>query len=574
MDYTSNQSAQGLASLGRNNDSMLVHMTPREVGGLQQLAMAHGGSLTINPQTGLPEAGFLDSIIPLVGGAALSPFMGPMAAGLLVGGVTALASGDISKGLMAGLGGFGGADLAKTFGAMGASGGIPVGAGTDAVKAGIADSLPMGAAENISMFTPNGVAGAQSGILGGAQSSLGPLQAGANTPNLYQGAKSMFDTAGTQNQILGGIGPQTVAGGGGSSATTELAKSLGGTGNTYGEIGKGIGDFASDPLGQWDKFKQAGGTPMKLAGPAVGLALSGMEPEVPEPYVDPDKGKWRGPQGQLNLSDKWSTGLRLAAQGGEIKSYQLGGPVGNPSVGGGLADLYNRPEGQTMENISEDGYGIARLNNLASQESMQGARTLGYADGGGVVASDKGMNMNGLPTLNLNFVSKPADPILDKIQTDRNSPFGSMMGSAIRSTNNNPFGFVTSNTGNSSSPFMNMMALGGKDNSALAPAPTPKSYALNLISGKQEPQYAHGGYLNGQGDGMSDSIPATIEGKQPARLADGEFVVPADVVSHIGNGSSKAGSKRLYAMLDKVRQARTGTKKQGKEINPAKYMPA
>ena len=85
---------------------------------------------------------------------------------------------------------------------------------------------------------------------------------------------------------------------------------------------------------------------------------------------------------------------------------------------------------------------------------------------------------------------------------------------------------------------------------------------------------AQGGYLDGQGDGMSDSIPATIEGKQPARLADGEFVVPADVVSHIGNGSSKAGSKRLYAMLDKVRQARTGTKKQGKEINPAKYMPA
>jgi hypothetical protein len=86
--------------------------------------------------------------------------------------------------------------------------------------------------------------------------------------------------------------------------------------------------------------------------------------------------------------------------------------------------------------------------------------------------------------------------------------------------------------------------------------------------------YTKGGYLDGAGDGMSDSIPATIEGKQPARLADGEFVVPADVVSHIGNGSSKAGSKRLYAMLDKVRHARTGNKKQGKQIKPEKYMPA
>jgi hypothetical protein len=84
----------------------------------------------------------------------------------------------------------------------------------------------------------------------------------------------------------------------------------------------------------------------------------------------------------------------------------------------------------------------------------------------------------------------------------------------------------------------------------------------------------HQGYLNGDGDGMSDSIPATIEGKQPARLADGEFVIPADVVSHIGNGSSKAGSKQLYAMLDRIRKARTGHTKQGKEIKPRKYMPA
>ena len=81
-------------------------------------------------------------------------------------------------------------------------------------------------------------------------------------------------------------------------------------------------------------------------------------------------------------------------------------------------------------------------------------------------------------------------------------------------------------------------------------------------------------FLSGGGDGMSDDIPATINGKQPARLADGEFVVPADVVSHLGNGSSKAGAKQLYSMMDKVRTARTGNKKQGKEINPAKYMPA
>jgi hypothetical protein len=88
--------------------------------------------------------------------------------------------------------------------------------------------------------------------------------------------------------------------------------------------------------------------------------------------------------------------------------------------------------------------------------------------------------------------------------------------------------------------------------------------------------YAAGGnprLLKGPGDGMSDNIPATINGRQPARLADGEFVIPADVVSHLGNGSTEAGAKQLHAMMNKVRKARTGNSKQGKNIRPQKYMP-
>jgi hypothetical protein len=88
--------------------------------------------------------------------------------------------------------------------------------------------------------------------------------------------------------------------------------------------------------------------------------------------------------------------------------------------------------------------------------------------------------------------------------------------------------------------------------------------------------YASGGnprLLRGPGDGMSDNIPATIANRQPARLADGEFVVPADVVSHLGNGSTEAGAKILHQMMDKVRVARTGNPKQGKKINPNKFMP-
>jgi hypothetical protein len=85
--------------------------------------------------------------------------------------------------------------------------------------------------------------------------------------------------------------------------------------------------------------------------------------------------------------------------------------------------------------------------------------------------------------------------------------------------------------------------------------------------------YAGGGrMLKGPGDGMSDNIPATIAGKQPARLAYEEFVIPADVVSHLGNGSSEAGAKQLYKMMDRVRQARTGKKAQGKQIKADKYL--
>jgi hypothetical protein len=106
-------------------------------------------------------------------------------------------------------------------------------------------------------------------------------------------------------------------------------------------------------------------------------------------------------------------------------------------------------------------------------------------------------------------------------------------------------------------------------------------YGLGGMASNQPmsyPGYAAGGlaprFLSGGGDGMSDSIKANINGRQEARLADGEFVVPADVVSHLGNGSSKAGAKQLYSMMDKVRTARTGRKSQGKQINPRKYLAA
>ena len=127
------QSAQGLASLGRNGDSMLVHMSPTEVAGLQSLAMARGGSLTVNPDTGMPEAfnfgDFFTSFLPTIAGIAAAPATGgfsmaPILAGAGTGAALAAAKGQdpLMGGLTGGFGGYGGGNLADAFGKMSTAG--------------------------------------------------------------------------------------------------------------------------------------------------------------------------------------------------------------------------------------------------------------------------------------------------------------------------------------------------------------------------------------------------------------------------------------------------------------------
>ena len=136
-------------------------------------------------------------------------------------------------------------------------------------------------------------------------------------------------------------------------------------------------------------------------------------------------------------------------------------------------------------------------------------------------------------------------------------------------------------------PYTGQPAIGRRyftDTQYVAPAQaaaTRASLATQLAPMLEQPlraaqgglMAAKGTYLRGSTDGMADELNTSIEGKQPAKLSHGEFVVPADVVSHLGNGNSDAGAKKLYQMMDRIRVARTGTKKQGKEINPDNFMP-
>jgi hypothetical protein len=179
------QLANEMRNAGRGNDKMLMHMTPGEVHGLQKLAMAHGGSLTINPETGLPEAGFLSSILPMIAGFALGPagmgLMTSMQAGLAVGAVSTLATGSLQKGIMAGLGAYGGAGLGAGLDALGGA----AGTGTTAAGSAAAD-----VARNVASGAIPGSGGIVPAITqgtAGAAQSVAATQAAAGALPQYTG---------------------------------------------------------------------------------------------------------------------------------------------------------------------------------------------------------------------------------------------------------------------------------------------------------------------------------------------------------------------------------------------------
>lgn len=219
-----NPMAQELQQQGRGEDSMLVHMTPGEVNSLQGLAMAHGGSLTINPETGLPEAGFLKKLLPTLLGAALTAtgIGAPLAAGLVAAGSVAK-TGSLKKGLMAGLQAYGGASLA---GGVGLGGSVSKNAfGALSNKAGVfGANMGAGAVSPITTYlnspelaqqfaTKFGPAGAQTaaktGLAGIAQGFGNAARSGlpAGTPAFLSKAAPMLAASGLMQGVSGAMAP-------------------------------------------------------------------------------------------------------------------------------------------------------------------------------------------------------------------------------------------------------------------------------------------------------------------------------------------------------------------------------
>lgn len=193
------QLAQAVQSRGRGEDTVLIHMTPKEVGGLQALAMANGGSLTTNPDTGLPEAGFLSNLLPTLIGAGLSfvPGVGPLMAAGLVGGGTALLTGNLQKGLMAGLGAYGGAGLGQGLAGLGAA------APSAAAQAA---AVPVGSQQAAMLAAQNagfGQAGLES--LAQAAGQVAPSAAAPATKSLLSsGLQAAAESPGALIDAMGG----------------------------------------------------------------------------------------------------------------------------------------------------------------------------------------------------------------------------------------------------------------------------------------------------------------------------------------------------------------------------------
>jgi hypothetical protein len=279
--------AENVRQLGRGEDTMLVHMTPNEVNSLQGLALAHGGSLTINPETGLPEAGFLGNIfkklLPTLVGAGLMfiPGVNAIAAAGIVGGGSTLLTGSLKKGLMAGLSAYGGASLARGLGA-----GVQAAkAATTAATSGVSgiSAVAPAAPATLAGATPIATSTA-AGLSGAAPLSL----AGGVASNAIPTAAAFTNAAPSLAASVAPAAPATFAG------ATPIATSTAGAAKTgLAGLAQNFGDAAKAGLPK--------GTPAFLAKNAPMLAASGLMQGV-SGALAPTGGSTAGPEGQIDNS--------------------------------------------------------------------------------------------------------------------------------------------------------------------------------------------------------------------------------------------------------------------------------
>jgi hypothetical protein len=554
--------AHYLKSKGRGKDTELVHMTKSELKGLQDLALAHGGSLSINPDTGLVEAGFLEQILPVVAaagltyltagaaapalagalgtagmGAAAATTAGGILAGagagaLISGGVAAASGRDVGKAALYGgvggalSGGMGAYGDANVFGIGAASAPVPTDgitniASNTAITPDMASSLTSAdttqlnqlVAQNSSMvpqntplaqMSPEQFAAAGSSRFG-APVGAPDLTTGMGSPSAatLQNASNAAKTLNAPPTMYSGLGDMTRMG----------VQALPATGLLFEPPYKGPGQ---------EEYDENSPYRMRLAD-----SFQGATPIRPNPYYQANYSGYAagGLMSGLDQSNNFPQGQQV--------NTQFATPTQMPTSAEVVRSDYDAPTNPYSGEAMRMNTGGSTAKEFAAylSSTQQPAKALALGDPR--IVRDDDPSTRGLNAF------AAAEQRLKKLGKRSNVPIAKGVTSGIKDLGGD---------------FSDMAAAGGTAS----------------LGG-----YSDGGrMLKGPGDGMSDSIPGVIGGRQPARLADGEFVVPADVVSHLGNGSTDAGAKKLYAMMDKIRKARTGKKKQAPAVKSAKYMPA
>lgn len=530
---------QQIAAQGRYGDNTLVHASADEVKGLDALSRSiYGQNLPRNPQTGLPEA-FL-----------FAPFLAPLLAGGL--GMT----GAIGTGLLAG--GLGAAEAAARGMDDPLQQGLLAGI-TGGAAAGIGNALSAagGATQAATAATPSAAATGAGGLTSTADITSGAYKAAqAGAPTAFAPNPAMMAAeAAAPKTGLAGIGQQFSQMGRGAKALMQPgAFKEGGVGQTFMQQAKvpaiagGVGLMGQSALAEEQRMSDLAEEREREREEAYNRSAAMMQSRVLPMYNVGSPFYAEG--GIVNLAN----GGALPA--GVVGYDEYGNPVyaANPALNDpNLMTLYGNDDGglSLLTRVRERIFG-----DTATSTASTGAPDPGKPNPAGMVGRSPEYK---------SFL-RNLQQGMGNIKASQASGYtGGRYASEIPPT-----------------PAGNMRAK--YDWADLSPAQQARFPVLGAAAAlgargapTEDRDMAAGGYLDGgavPGDGMSDSQPAMIDGQQPAALSSGEFVVPADVVSGLGNGSSDAGAQQLYAMMDRIRKARTGTTEQAPKVNPNRMMVA
>jgi hypothetical protein len=505
-------------------------MAPNEVNALNQFAKKHGTHLTVNPKTGLPEAGLLSM---LIGGATavFAPWALPYVAGGL--GLAKYAqSGSLGEGIMTGLSAWGGGQLAGNIQGLAANtaqtaaqstGDVVAKAAQEAVK-----NVPTGEIGMFSQF-PNAVSGTTSGINAGIDAGIASIPTTAREVGM----------ANSFNPIMGG-----------SAFPQNYASPFSGfdAGQGFNKFASGAGELIKNPIDSVGKIWDMPGGKANLIGAGMTIVPPLLKAFQPDPYKRPEEEE--NPMNFKRISSDFKGTFPEPPSPAYKASYR--DYVANPympsyAAQGGLQTT-NYASGDLIK------YGLSLLEQPKSKGASLSARDPGDAYGGpGIVDYEK--EYEGMT---------PLERTHAKMQT----LFGKR--NAIKSVGS--LGAISTDPA--------IVAMQSIEDEKQKKTQSSKEgglqgYALGGLSMGNLGGYSDGGrLLKGPGDGVSDSIPASIGHKQPARLAEGEFVIPARIVSELGNGSTDAGAKRLYAMMDRIKAKRSKTKNIAADSKAYKLLPA